>query len=372
MTTPDFSPLLALDPDEVVTHSFVQNVTLGSGRTLALVTLDNGRDHTRPSTLGPKTLVELGGVLDELKDRAARGEISAVAVTGKPFILAAGADLSRVNDIPDRATGKLMGQLGHHVLGKLSELGVPSFVFINGLALGGGTEIALNATYRTIDSSIAGLALPEVFLGLIPGWGGAWLLPNLIGIENALEVVISNPLKNNRMLKGPDAFELGIADAMFGPATFLEDSLAWADGVLDGTIVVKRKNQPGKIERAVKWDIAIGIAEKTLVSRIGRVAQAPYRALELLRAAKNTDRATGFAAEDEALADLIASDQFRASIYAFNLVQKRAKKPAGAPDRELARPITKIGVVGAGLMASQFALLFVRRLQVPVVITDLD
>ncbi|HWH26995.1 MAG TPA: 3-hydroxyacyl-CoA dehydrogenase NAD-binding domain-containing protein, partial [Pseudolysinimonas sp.] len=153
---------------------------------------------------------------------------------------------------------------------------------------------------------------------------------------------------------------------------FLEDSLAWADGVLDGTIVVKRKNQPGKIERAVKWDIAIGIAEKTLVSRIGRVAQAPYRALELLRAAKNTDRATGFAAEDETLADLIASDQFRASIYAFNLVQKRAKKPAGAPDRELARPITKIGVVGAGLMASQFALLFVRRLQVPVIITDLD
>jgi 3-hydroxyacyl-CoA dehydrogenase/enoyl-CoA hydratase/carnithine racemase len=266
-----------------------------------------------------------------------------------------------------------MAKLGHETLGKLQGyLGVPSFVFTNGLALGGGVEIGLNADYRTIDSSAAAVALPEVFLGIIPGWGGAWLLPNLIGIENALEVVISNPLKNNRVLKPQEVFDLGMADAIFGPANFLEDSLKWADGVLTGKTKVKRKNEPGKLERAVKWDVAIGIADKMLASRIGRVAKSPYRALELLKAAKNTDKKTGFAAEDEALADLISGDQFRASIYAFNLVQKRAKKPAGAPDKSLAQKVTKVGVIGAGLMATQFALLFVRRLQVPVVITDLD
>ncbi|MFM9876389.1 MAG: 3-hydroxyacyl-CoA dehydrogenase NAD-binding domain-containing protein, partial [Rhodoglobus sp.] len=275
-------------------------------------------------------------------------------------------------DIPDYETGKQMAELGHWALGKLSELGVPSFVFTNGLALGGGVEVGLNADYRTIDSSVPAFALPEVFLGLIPGWGGAWLLPNLIGIENALEVIISNPLKNNRMLSGQQAFDLGIADAIFPPANFLEDSIKWADGVISGKTKVKRQNEPGKVERLAKWDIAIGIAEKTLASRIGRVAQSPYQALALLKAAKNTDKKTGFAAEDVALADLVAGDQFRASIYAFNLVQKRAKRPAGAPDKALARPVTKVGVIGAGLMARQFALLFVRRLQVPVVITDLD
>ena len=149
--------------------------------------------------------------------------------------------------------------------------------------------------------------------------------------------------------------------------------MKWADGVLAGAIKVKRPNEPGKIERAVKWDVAIGIAEKTLKSRIGKVAQSPVpRRSALLKAAKNTDKKTGFAAEDEALADLISGDQFRACIYAFNLVQKRAKRPAGAPDKALAKKVTKVGVIGAGLMASQFALLFVRRLQVPVVITDLD
>lgn len=367
-----FDELRALSGDEVVTHSFVRDVPLSGGKTLALITLDNGRDHTRPNTLGPLTLLELGDTLDAQKERAAKGEIAAVAITGTPYILAAGADLSKVSDIPSRAIAKQLAQLGHQVLGKQSELGVPSFVFINGLALGGGLEIGLNADYRTIDRTTPGIGLPEVFLGMVPGWGGAWLLPNLIGIENALKVVIENPLKNNRMLKGQDAFELGIADAIFDSANFLEDSIRWADGVVSGKTRVKRSNEPGKIERAVKWDIAIGMAQKMLESRIGTVARSPYRALELLKAAKNTDKKTGFAAEDDALADLVAGDQFRASIYAFNLVQKRAKRPAGAPDKAIAKKVTKVGVIGAGLMASQFALLFVRRLQVPVVITDLD
>ncbi len=368
----DFSDLTALSADEVVTNAYVRDVPLPSGRTLALITLDNGRDHTRPNTLGPVTLLALGEVLDTLAARAKAKEIDAVAVTGKPFILAAGADLSKVSEIPSKDAAKKLAQLGHFVLGKLGSLGVPSFTFINGLALGGGLEIALNSDYRTIDASAAAVALPEVFLGIIPGWGGAWLLPNLIGIENALEVVVSNPLKQNRMLKPQQVLDLGIADAMFGAANFLEDSLRWADGVLSGSIKVKRPNEPGKIERTVKWPAAIKIARGMLESKIGTVPKSPYKALELLEAARNTTKEEGFAAEDEVLAELIAGDQFAASIYAFDLVQKRAKRPAGAPDKELAKPVTKVGVLGAGLMASQFALLFLRRLQVPVIITDID
>jgi 3-hydroxyacyl-CoA dehydrogenase/enoyl-CoA hydratase/carnithine racemase len=371
-TAVDFSPLVDLFADEVVTHSLVRDVPLTGGRTLALLTLDNGRDHTRPNTLGPLTLLEFSSALDDLTARATRGEIHGVAVTGKPFILAAGADLSKVTEIPSREVGKLLAQLGHHALGKLGALGVPSFVFINGLALGGGLEIALNADYRTVDRTVPAIALPEVFLGLIPGWGGSYLLPNLVGIENALKVIVENPLKNNRTLSGADALELGIADVMFGSVSFLEESIRWADGVLAGSVTVKRPNAPGKIERLVKWDAAIGIARKMLQAKIGPIATSPYVALDLVKAAKSGTKAQAFAREDDALADLISGDQLPASLYAFDLVQKRAKRPAGAPDKALARPITKVGVIGAGLMASQFALLFVRRLKVPVVITDLD
>ncbi|MFC5432540.1 3-hydroxyacyl-CoA dehydrogenase NAD-binding domain-containing protein [Microbacterium suwonense] len=362
---------MALTEGEVITHSPVRDIRLASGRVLALITLDNGRDHTRPNTLGPATLTELGETLDGLKNRAAAGEIQAVGITGKQYILAAGADLSDISRVGSKDNARLIAQLGHKVLGSLSDLGVPSFAFVNGLALGGGVEIALNSTYRTVDASAAALALPEVFLGIIPGWGGAYLLPNLIGIENALEVVISNPLKQNRMLKPQQAHDLGIVDEIFPAANFLEDSLAWADAVLGGR-KVERRNAPGKIERSVKWPVAIKMARGMLESKIGTVPRSPYVALELLEKAARGSKAEGFAREDEALAELVTGDQFAASMYAFDLVQKRAKHPVGAPDKTLAKKVTKVGIIGAGLMASQFALLFVRRLQVPVLITDLD
>src|SRR4029079_5669459 len=107
-----------------------------------------------------------------------------------------------------------------------------SFAFVNGAVMGGGLEIALHCTYRTISSGVPALALPETFLGLVPGWGGNYLLPNLIGPVDALKVVIENPLNTNRMLKGPQAFKLAIAAAMFEPADFLEQSLRWAGSVV--------------------------------------------------------------------------------------------------------------------------------------------
>jgi 3-hydroxyacyl-CoA dehydrogenase/enoyl-CoA hydratase/carnithine racemase len=368
--------LVALSADEVVTEAYAVDVPLPGGGVLVLVTLDNGRDHTRPNTFGPRSLLALEAVLLAAKERAARGEIAGLAVTGKPFILAAGADLSQVGAIPDRATAKQLAQLGHRVFAHLGDLGVPTFCFINGLALGGGLEVALNADYRTIDAAAPAVAFPEVFLGIIPGWGGSTILPNLIGIEAALKVIIENPLKQNRTLTAQQAFELGIADVLLPSAVFLERSVAWAAEVIAGRTKVERKHAPKLLERTVKWDMAIRIARKSLESKIGTVPKAPYAALELLAGAKKAkDRAgvlEGFAAEDDALADLLAGDQAAASLYAFDLVQRRAKRPAGAPDKALAKKVTKVGVIGAGLMAGQFALLFARRLKVPVLITDLD
>ncbi len=91
----------------------------------------------------------------------------------------------------------------------------------------------------------------------------------------------------------------------------------------------------------------------TPTAKLHGAAPAPYRALDLVAAATDRTRDEAFAAEDEALADLIMSDELRAGIYAFDLIQKRARRPAGAPDKALARPVTKVGVVGAGLMAAQ-------------------
>jgi len=367
-------------PSEVVTKAIVRDVDLGPNvGTLALITLDNGHDHTKPSTFGPQGLLSLHAALDAVEARAAAGEIAAVGVTGKPFILAAGADLDGAaaaitapGTDPAVARERALGiaSLGHAVFRRLGELPVPSFGFINGVALGGGLEVALHCTYRTISSGVPMVAFPECFLGLVPGWGGTYLLPRLIGPSKALRLIIENPLAQNKMIGGREAFGLGVADAMFEPADFLEESLRWAASVLTGAVSVPRPAGPEGTEE--EWAQAVAAARFFADGKLHGAAPAPYRAIDLVAAARTASRDEAFAAEDEALADLLVSDELRAGLYAFDLVQKRARKPAGAPDRALARPVTKVGVVGAGLMAAQIALLFVRRLQVPVVMTDLD
>ncbi len=357
-------------PDEVVTQAHVRDVDLGIG-TLALITLDNGKDHTRPSTFGARGLMSLNAAVDAVAARAAAGEIAAVGVTGKPFIFAVGADLSGVPAIDSAEKALAIGRLGHGVFRRLGELRVPSFAFINGAAMGGGVEVALHCAYRTISAGVPAVALPECFLGMVPAWGGAYLLPRLIGPAAALKVIIENPLSQNKVLRGPEAFALGIADAMFEPADFLEESLRWAARVLAGEVVVERPDPRARWPQA-EWDQAVASARFFADGKLHGAAKAPYRAIDLVAAARSRTRDEGFAAEDEAQVDLLLGDELRAGLYAFDLVQRRARKPAGAPDKSLARPVTKVGVVGAGLMAAQIALLFTRRLQVPVVLTDLD
>ncbi|WIB68841.1 3-hydroxyacyl-CoA dehydrogenase NAD-binding domain-containing protein [Curtobacterium sp. MCBD17_035] len=362
--------LEALAADEVVTNAHVNHVALPSGGRLALITLDNGKDHKRPNTLGPRSLRALGEALDQVRADAAAGTIRAAAITGKQYCLAAGADLSQASRVPDRETAHALARLGHDTLRRLGDLGVPSFAFVNGMALGGGLEVALHCTYRVFSSAAQGIGLPEVFLGIIPGWGGATLLPRLIGPERALRVIVENPLKNNRLMDGPTAVELGIGDALVPSAMFLTDALRWADGVLSGRVTVQRPNEPGTLAKAT-WGTVVKVARGQVTGRIGTVPRSPRVALDLVAAARSGSLDDRFAAEDDALAELISGDQFAASMYAFDLVQKRAKRPVGAPEAA-PRTITKVGVLGAGLMASQFALLFARRLGVPVVITDLD
>ncbi|MCC9193247.1 3-hydroxyacyl-CoA dehydrogenase NAD-binding domain-containing protein [Arthrobacter sp. zg-Y916] len=374
MTATDFQRLAGLFPNEVVTHSYVSDVELpGGAGTFALITLDNDVDHSRPTTLGPNTLLELGGVLDALKERADKGEIVGVGVTGKPHYLVAGADLSAVKTLGEYEDGVAMAALGHDVYAKLGNLGVPSFAFINGVALGGGLEIALQSDYRTVSTGAGALALPEAFIGLVPGWGGVYLLPRLIGPENAVKVMIENPLSNNRTLSGPAAYKLGVADALFEPADFLEQSLAWASRVITGAESVARPNAVEPSEVADRWDAAVAAGRAFVEARTSNAAPAPAKVLDLLEAGKEWTREQSREAECDALAELMQTPQFQSTVYAFlDLVQKRGKRPAGAPDKKLARPVTKVGVVGAGLMASQLALLFAKNLKVPVVMTDIN
>ncbi|HEU5207254.1 MAG TPA: 3-hydroxyacyl-CoA dehydrogenase NAD-binding domain-containing protein [Gaiellaceae bacterium] len=327
---------------------------------IALVTMDNDEDWQKPNTFGEEALRSLEGVLDQLRSRDWRG----LLLTGKPFVFAVGADIGEFGEItPERA--RLGGQAGHELFGRIRELPFVTVAAINGAALGGGVEIALHCDYRTIASSVRHFACPEVFLGLIPGWGGTQLVPQLVGAEEAVRFIVENPLRQNRMLGAQQALAAGFADALFDPAEFVDDSLAF--------LLEKVEEGPGKRRPAADLADVAEVCRKARSRLDGQVhgaAPAPYRALDLIEGAATWPLEDGYRAEEDALADLLPGPEAQASVYAFNLVERRAKRGVGIPGAE-PRRVQKVGVVGAGLMARQLALLFLRRLEVPVVMRDL-
>lgn len=362
---------------ERVARASVTDHPLPGGRTLALVTLDNGLEA--PTTLGPQGLAELGAALATLRQRVRNGSVAAVAVTGRPGVFVAGADLALVSRMRTRDEALELARAGHAVYGMLADLAVPTFAFVGGVALGGGLELALACDYRTVAADVRAIGLPETALGLVPGWGGVYRLPRLVGVEAAVDVILTRPAAN-RPLTAVESLRLGVADAVLEPEGFVAASVAWAARVVAGELVVPRR-PPDDDDT---WAATLQAARARLDATVHGSRPAPYRALDLLAelrdagaddevppAASTVEPTAAASAEDEALADLITTDEMRAAVYAFGLVTG-AKRPVGAPDPGLARPVGTVGVVGAGLMATQIAQLAARRLRVPVVLRDVD
>ncbi len=356
------------EPDAHVTRAHVEDVLLsGHARPLVLVRL--APDHpTRPATLGPRGLAELEQALAAVRERARAGQVAAVAVVGRGRTFLAGADLDVVAAIHDQEDARLLGRAGHAALGILSSMPVPTFAFLNGAALGGGLELALHCDHRVVSSAVTALGLPETHLGIVPGWGGCWLLPRLLGPAAAIDLAVTRPLAGNRLTTAAEAIRSGLVDAMLDDDGFTDAALRWAAAVLDGGAAPR----PDRSGTATEAESVGQDARRRLDDRLHGAAPAPSRALDLLLAAPGRTREDGFAAEDDALADLVVTDQLRAGLYASGLVTRRARAPLGAPDPALARPVRRVGVVGAGLMAAQLAVLLARRLDVPVAMREVD
>ena len=324
---------------------------------LAVLTIDNGEDWQKPNVLGREAMESLAARLEELE----RGDWIGMVLTGKPFVFCVGADINEFDGVTAEAARE-GSRAGHELFGRIRALPYPTLAAINGACLGGGVEIALHCDYQTIASSVRHFACPEVFLGLFPAWGGTQLVPRIAGVDAAIRFIVTNPLRQNRMLTGAEAETMGLVDAVLEPAEFLDESIAY---------LLKQTGPGVRPQDASGGDEAIAKARRQLDDSLHGAAPAPYVALDLIEGASKWTIEEGYAAEEDAIAELLPGRQAQASLYAFDLVERRAKKDVGKPDAE-ARPVRKVGIVGAGLMASQLATLFLRRLEVPIAIRDLD
>ena len=282
-------------------------------------------------------------------------------ITGKPFVFAAGADIT---EFPG-ATRELAiegSRAGHELFGRIRALPYRTVAAINGACLGGGVELALHCDTRTISTAVRHFACPECFLGIVPAWGGTQLIPRLVGAEAAVKFIVANAMRQNRMLTGPEAFELGFSDRLFEPVECLDESLAYA----------LEEPRPGVRHTHENVTEVIRKARARLDDQVHGAAPAPYKALELIEGAcSGWTLEEGYRAEEDAVGELLPGRQAQASLYAFDLVERRAKNPPGKPTED-PRPIRKVAIVGAGLMAAQIAALVLRRLEVPIAMRDVS
>jgi 3-hydroxyacyl-CoA dehydrogenase/enoyl-CoA hydratase/carnithine racemase len=326
---------------------------------VALVTIDNDEDWTKPTILSRGAIESLTQVLEELE----HGGFAAMVLTGKPFVFCVGADIDEFPEVSREAASE-GSRVGHELFARVAALPFPTVAAINGACVGGGLELALHCSARTISTSVRHVGFPEVFLGLFPAWGGTQLTPRLVGPEAAVKVIVDNPLKQNRLLDGPKATELGLADRLLGPAEFVDESIAFARELALDEVRPRKEVDWSALDEVMRRGRA------RVDDVVHGAAPAPYVALDLIEGAATWTLEEGYRSEEEAIGELLPGPQAQASIYAFNTVERRAKKPpADLPDVP-SRKVEKVGIVGAGLMASQLAALFLLRLEVPVVLKD--
>jgi 3-hydroxyacyl-CoA dehydrogenase/enoyl-CoA hydratase/carnithine racemase len=323
---------------------------------VALVTMDDATREGRPNILGRGALESLAQLLPELE----QGDFSSLVITGKPGSFSGGADLDEFPRIESREQAIEGSRAGHELFGRIRALPYPTVAAINAAVLGGGVELALHCDYRVIADDVRHLASPECLLGFVPAWGATQLAPRLVGPEAAVKLIVANPMRQNKMLTAEQAHELGLVDRVTAPEHLIDEAIAIA------------AEQPSREtpDLSATSDV-VSRARSQLDDSLHGAAPAPYRALELIDGAQAWTLEEGYRAEEEALADLLFTPQAKASLYAFDVVERRARRGAGRPSTE-PRPVRRIGIAGAGLMASQLATLFLRRARVPVVLRDLE
>ncbi|MFH5823057.1 3-hydroxyacyl-CoA dehydrogenase NAD-binding domain-containing protein [Georgenia sp. AZ-5] len=201
----------------IVRTTDIEVTDLGTVRVLTLAPEDGTE---RPCSLGPRGLRNVADALAAARERADEGHLAAVVVTGTGRSFLAGADLKWIREAGDAAEVRAVAELGHEIVAALADLPVPTLAHLNGAALGGGLELALACDYRTVAEDVRAIGLPETYLGLVPGWGGCTILPRLLGPDAALQIIVDNPARNNRLLDARGALALGLVDVVLTtPAT---------------------------------------------------------------------------------------------------------------------------------------------------------
>ena len=295
------------------------------------------------------TLTDLRQAVDAIK---ADGSIKGVIVSSGKDVFIVGADIAEFVDTFKLPEEELVaGSLEtNKIFSDFEDLGVPTVVAINGIALGGGFEMCLAADYRVMSEK-AVIGLPEVKLGIYPGFGGTVRLPRVIGTDNAVEWIASG--KEN---KADAALKVGAVDAVVAPAKLLEAALDLVKRAISGELDFMAKRQP-KLEKiklnAIEQMMCFETAKGFVAGQAGPNYPAPVEAIKSIQKAANFGREKALEVEAAGFVKL-AKTSVAASLIGLFLNDQELKKKAKDYDA-IAKDVKLAAVLGAGIMGGGIA-----------------
>ncbi len=332
---------------------------------VAILTFD--LPGARANTLGRAVFEEFE---QQLRSLTARTDLRGLVLrSGKPGMFIAGADIKELSGAgrPDPDAIRKIAQRGHALVAAFEALPFPTVAAIDGSCMGGGLELALGCDYRFAGTDPkTEIGLPEVKIGILPGWGGTQRLPRLIGPSLAAEMICSgDPAKTDRTKKIGLVLDVVPSDRLISEAVrqigLANESGEWKE-------IRRRKQQPiGLTEEQAMFTFAVARARVKAVA--GKHYPAPLAALDAIEKGCNRPLDEGLQVETDAFVPLVGSPVSRNLVAVFFMGQRLAKDPGIADASVQPRPVNQIGVIGAGIMGAGIAGACVRR-GVPTLLTD--
>jgi len=323
-----------------------------------VVTID--RPGATLNTLTPALIGEFEGVLQRVNDDTL---IKAVILTsGKPDSFIAGADIEQFLEITSAAEAERASRLGQHLLDRVEKLRVPVVAAIHGACLGGGLEVALACRYRICtDHPKTTLGLPEVQLGLIPGIGGTQRLPRRVGLQAALDMILTG-----RSIRAKRALQMGLVDEMVHPAILGQIALDRARSLAAGTLKPSRSRSRGATSVLLEANpIGRGVvfrkARESVMEKTHGHYPAPLAALTAIQAGYSRGFDEGLREEAHLFGEMAMTAVSRQLVFIFFASNSLKKDPGVAPPTPMPREIHKLGVLGAGFMGAGIASIAVQQ-----------
>jgi len=336
---------------------------------IALVTIDLPGEPV--NTLSPA----VGTAFSELLERIAQDETirAVVLASGKPDFVV-GADVKWLGSLRSTEDGERASREGQAGFDRLAAFSKPVVAAIHGACLGGGLEWALACRGRVAsDAARTQLGFPEVQLGLLPGAGGTQRTPRLIGVQAALDLILTG-----KPVRPPRARKLGLVDEVVPESILVDVAIERARALVRGEETSGPRRSPREaVTRAALERNPLGRkllfaeARRQLLTKTGGHYPAPERALEVVREGLEQGTEAGLRAEAKAFGELLTtevSQRLREIFFATTALKKDSGVDGGAK----ARPVRKVAVLGGGLMGGGIAFVTAETARLPVRIKERD